>query len=307
MGAIDQALQPGETVRHRARISRFIYLSVLIPYAVLAVLALPVIWVAQLLPDPAGVVLSIPLLLSGFTAIVTLMSLWSQRSTTVIVVTDRRVICKEGFMAQRMLEIRLDKIESIEVRQSMLGRMFNYGNIVIQGYEHIGYVDAPIDMRDQIVEGRQASTAARLQSAFRPKEQAMATQISPMLTVSDGVQAIKFYKNAFGAAELWRIEAGGHVVAGLSINGAQLFLASESPGHGTRSPDLVGHTTVRIELFVDDPYEAQNRALAAGATEANPIREHSYPMSGPRPINRMLQGVVVDPFGHRWLIGKVLE
>lgn len=132
------------------------------------------------------------------------------------------------------------------------------------------------------------------------------TQISPMLAVSDAAAAIDFYMRAFGAEELWRV-GQDHIVAGLSIDEAQFFLASESPEFGTRSPDRIGSTTVRIELFVDDPYEAQRRAVAAGATEKDPIREHHYPTVGPKPIKRMLQGSVIDPFGHMWLIGKVLE
>lgn len=135
----------------------------------------------------------------------------------------------------------------------------------------------------------------------------MGTQVAPMLAVSNGAGAIEFYKTAFGATELWRVDSGGHVVAGLSVDGAQFFLADESPEYGTRSPDLVGHTTVRIELFVDDPREAYRRAIAAGATEASPVEEHHHPTFGRRPIKRMLQGAVKDPFGHMWLIGKVLE
>lgn len=135
----------------------------------------------------------------------------------------------------------------------------------------------------------------------------MATQISPMLAVDDGASAIEFYREAFGATELWRIDADGDVVAGLSVNGADLFLAQETPSRGTRAPAAVGHTTVRIELFVDDPHAAQAQAIAAGATESSPVKEHIHETVGPRPIKRMLQGSVVDPFGHKWLIGKFLE
>jgi PhnB protein len=133
----------------------------------------------------------------------------------------------------------------------------------------------------------------------------MGTQISPMLAVSDGNAAIDFYK-AFGATLLWHL-GNGHVVAGLSIDGAQFFLAHESPPHGTRSPGSAGFTTVRIEFFVDDPVAVHKRALAAGATEHSPVEEHQQTTRGPRPIKRMLQGAVVDPFGHMWLIGKFLE
>jgi PhnB protein len=128
-----------------------------------------------------------------------------------------------------------------------------------------------------------------------------------MLAVGDGDAAIEFYKAAFGATLLWHLEAGGHVVAGLSIGGAPFFLAHESPPHGTRGPGSVGFTTVRIELFVDDPVAMHSRAVAAGATDRSPVTEQAYVMTGSHPISRMLQGSVIDPFGHMWLIGKILE
>ena len=133
----------------------------------------------------------------------------------------------------------------------------------------------------------------------------MATQISPMLAVSDPAAAIDFYKRAFGAEELWRI-GDPAAVAGLSIDGAELFLAQESPPHGTRSPDAAGQTTVRIELFVDDPLGVQQRAIAAGGREGSRTEERAHALIGGGTM-RMLQGGVIDPFGHMWLIGKFLE
>ena len=134
----------------------------------------------------------------------------------------------------------------------------------------------------------------------------MRTQISPMLAVSDGNAAIEFYRTAFGAELLWRL-GDEQVVAGLSIDGAKFFLAHESPSHGTRSPASADFTTVRIELFVDDPVAVHRQAVAAGARDRSAVEEHQYPMEGPQPIQRMLQGSVVDPFGHMWLVGKILE
>ncbi len=135
----------------------------------------------------------------------------------------------------------------------------------------------------------------------------MPTQISPMLAVNDGNAAIEFYKAAFGAILLWHLDAGGHVVAGLLVNGGKFFLAQESPPHGTRSPASVGFTTVRIELFVDDPVAVHRQTVAAGATERSPVTEHTYSTIGTRPIKRMLQGSLIDPFGHMWLVGKIIE
>jgi uncharacterized glyoxalase superfamily protein PhnB len=133
---------------------------------------------------------------------------------------------------------------------------------------------------------------------------AMPTQISPMLAVSDARAAMEFYRAAFGAEVQWDLDGA---IAGLSVGGARLFLAEESPPHGTRGPASVGFTTVRIELFVDDPVAVHKRAVAAGAIERSPVREHQHTTRGPQPIKRMLQGAVVDPFGHIWLVGKVLE
>jgi PhnB protein len=134
----------------------------------------------------------------------------------------------------------------------------------------------------------------------------MPTRIAPMLAVADGDAAIAFYQAAFGATVSWYL-GGGHVVAGLEIDGAPLYLATESPGNGTRGPAAAGCTTVRIELFVDDPVAVQRRAIAAGATEKDPVLEHTHETEGPHPIRRMLQGAVVDPSGHMWLIGRFLD
>jgi uncharacterized glyoxalase superfamily protein PhnB len=131
-------------------------------------------------------------------------------------------------------------------------------------------------------------------------------KISPMLAVSDGNAAIRFYEAAFDATVLWHL-GDGHIVAGLSVHGAPFFLAHEAPDYGTRSPDAAGFTTVRIELFVNDPVAVHRRALAAGAVEHSPVVQHEHTTIGPRPISRMLQGAVRDPFGHLWLIGKFLD
>lgn len=131
----------------------------------------------------------------------------------------------------------------------------------------------------------------------------MATEIAPMLAVSDGHAAIAFYQKAFGAELLWNLGGG---VAGLAIDDAKFFLAEEAPAYGTRGPSSAGFTTVRIELFVDDPVAMHRQAVAAGATSHSPVEEHEHSTSGPKPIHRMLQGAVVDPFGHMWLVGKIL-
>jgi uncharacterized glyoxalase superfamily protein PhnB len=90
----------------------------------------------------------------------------------------------------------------------------------------------------------------------------LAPQISPMLAVGDANAAIEFYKTAFDSNVLWHVGSDEHVVAGLSVYGAPFFLATESPSYGTRGPAAAGFTTVRIELFVEDPEAVQRKALA---------------------------------------------
>jgi PhnB protein len=135
----------------------------------------------------------------------------------------------------------------------------------------------------------------------------VANEIGVMLAVNDAQGAVEFYKKAFGAEVDWTVGDSGHMVAGLAIGGARFFLATESPEFGTRGPLAAGFTTVRIELFVDDPVAVQAKAVAAGAAMRSEVKEHEYPVVGPKPIGKMLQGAVVDPFGHMWLIGKFLD
>jgi PhnB protein len=126
-----------------------------------------------------------------------------------------------------------------------------------------------------------------------------------MLAVSDAAAAIAFYTRAFGAEERWRIGDPAQV-AGMAINGAEFFLAQEMPSRGTRSPGDAGFTTVRIELLVDDPRAMQAAAVAAGAREGNPVTEHTHTLANGATM-RMLQGGVIDPSGHVWLIGAFLD
>jgi len=118
-----------------------------------------------------------------------------------------------------------------------------------------------------------------------------------MLSVRRGAQAIEFYKAAFGAGELFRIDSDdGAVVARLSVGGAEFWVADESPEHSNFSPESLGGGTVRMVMIVDDPDAAFERAVAAGATVVWPVgNQHGWRL-----------GRIVDPFGHRWEIGKPL-
>jgi PhnB protein len=121
--------------------------------------------------------------------------------------------------------------------------------------------------------------------------------IAPMLSVRRGAEAVAFYKRAFGAEELFKIEGdGGSVVAQLAVHGATFWVADESPEHQNYSPESLNGSTIRLVLVVADPAAVHAQALAAGARQVWPVgKEHGW-----------LIGRVVDPFGHHWEIGKPL-
>jgi PhnB protein len=124
------------------------------------------------------------------------------------------------------------------------------------------------------------------------------TAIAPMLSVRNGKKAIEFYKAAFGAGELFRIESQtGEVVARLSVGNAEFWLADESPEHLNFSPESLGGGSVRMIMIEEDPDVAFARAIAAGATVVSPVNnQHGWRV-----------GRIVDPFGHHWEIGKPLS
>lgn len=126
---------------------------------------------------------------------------------------------------------------------------------------------------------------------------ACSTSIAPMLSVRRGKQAIAFYQSAFGAEVTYQIESpDGEVVARLSIQGAEFWLADESPEHANHSPESLGGSTVRMILTVADPDATFAQAITAGGTEVWPVNDqHGWRV-----------GRVVDPFGHHWEIGRPL-
>jgi PhnB protein len=117
-----------------------------------------------------------------------------------------------------------------------------------------------------------------------------------MLSVRRGAHAVDFYKSAFGAEELFRIESpDGAVVAQLAVGSSDFWVADESPEYKNFSPESLGGATTRMVLTVDDPDGVFAKALMAGAAEVFPVADQEY---GWR------VGRVVDPFGHHWEIGR---
>jgi len=98
------------------------------------------------------------------------------------------------------------------------------------------------------------------------------TTIAPWLSVRGGAKAVEFYKAAFDAHEVFRIEdPDGNVVARLSVDGAEFWLSDESPEHGNASPQSCGVNAVRMILTVADPDAVFGQAVRAGASAVQPV------------------------------------
>jgi uncharacterized membrane protein YdbT with pleckstrin-like domain len=150
MPYVDRVLQEGESVRHIARVSWVTYLPGLFLWAVAGVLA-------GILPHDQSfyhyVILFVGVVLFVIGAIL-LARAWFHRITTEIAVTNRRIIFKRGFIRRYTVEMHMDKVESVDVDQSIFGRMLDYGDVIIHGtgmgLEPLPNIDHPLELRNHI-------------------------------------------------------------------------------------------------------------------------------------------------------------
>jgi uncharacterized membrane protein YdbT with pleckstrin-like domain len=145
---VQRVLQPGEQVRHISSIHWIMYW----PGVAVALLAVVAYWISDTRH------------LSGFwrftayalviVAAVLLIQQWLQQWVTEIAVTNRRVIYKKGLIQRQTNEMNMDKVESVKIDQSILGRMLDYGNVTIlgtgEGFETLRTIASPIELRNSI-------------------------------------------------------------------------------------------------------------------------------------------------------------
>ena len=124
--------------------------------------------------------------------------------------------------------------------------------------------------------------------------------VTPYLIVDGAAKVIEFYKEAFGAAELFRLAGPdgrvGH--AEIKVADSPIMLGDEHPGAGARGPQSFGSSPIHLMLYVEDVDAVFARAIAAGATVSRPVKDQ---FCGDR------AGTVTDPFGHRWTLGTHKE
>ena len=146
---IDEILQPGEKVLYSTNAHWIFYLPAIVCWIVALAL------VAASVAVPPMAVLGLPA--AAVLAVVALyftVQGWFHRLTTETDVTDRRVVHKTGFIKRRTFEIALDKIESVDVEQTILGRIFNFGDVTImgvgEGRQTISTIASPLAFRSAI-------------------------------------------------------------------------------------------------------------------------------------------------------------
>jgi PhnB protein len=124
--------------------------------------------------------------------------------------------------------------------------------------------------------------------------------VTPYIIVNDGARAIEFYKQAFGATELFRMDGPdgkvGH--AEIKIGDSHVMLADEHPEMNVRAPRTIGGSPVSLMLYVEDVDATFSRAIEAGAKEVRPVANQFY---GDR------TGGLEDPFGHVWYVATHVE
>jgi PhnB protein len=124
--------------------------------------------------------------------------------------------------------------------------------------------------------------------------------LCPHLFVRGTDAAVAFYREAFGAAELFRttMPDGTVLFVELALGDARLLISEEIPSLGALAPPTVGGTPMLLTLEVDDPDGVVDQAVGAGADVERPVQEMFF---GER------YGVVRDPFGHRWAVTTARE
>ncbi len=127
--------------------------------------------------------------------------------------------------------------------------------------------------------------------------------VTPYLSIRGASQAVAFYKRAFGAEEIYRMEMPGDKIghAEIQIGDSRIMLADEfpeMPDAVAKSPQALQGTTVGLMIYVPDVDARFKRAIDAGAKLRRPVQDQFY---GDR------SAVVEDPFGHMWTLATHVE
>jgi len=154
MSYVKRTLQPGETIIYQTRLHWIIYL----PVATVALAGVVAIVFSGRAGDATAgnLVTTLGYALILF-SVVLAISVWLRFISTEMAITNRRVIAKIGFIWRRTIEMERQKVESVSVDQSILGRMLDYGTIIVRGtgstLEPMANIDDPLEFRNKLLAG----------------------------------------------------------------------------------------------------------------------------------------------------------
>ena len=148
---IDDILQPGEKVLYSTNAHWIFFLPAIIGWIVAGAFLV----LSGMVPagPPALICLSLAAI-SAIAALYKTATAWFHRWTTETDVTNLRVVHKTGFIKRRTFEMSLDKVESVDVNQSLMGRLLDYGDVTVRGtgagLETLRLIDAPVEFRNNV-------------------------------------------------------------------------------------------------------------------------------------------------------------
>jgi uncharacterized membrane protein YdbT with pleckstrin-like domain len=151
MRYIHQILQPGERLVHTATVHWIVYVPGI---AILVLALLAAVWAGHMPSDWARLVVAGLAALLALAGIVLVVIGWLKRFSTEIDVTDRRIVYKRGLFRRHTVEMNMDKVATVDVDQSILGRILDYGDVTVQGtgfaLERVPLIQAPLAFRNHV-------------------------------------------------------------------------------------------------------------------------------------------------------------
>lgn len=149
MSYIGKVLQAGEVLVYETKLSWAAYIPGLLLLA-----AAVLLYLSALIFIGSSIWAVIVSVAVGAVALSLLAMEWFKRWTTEVAITDRRIILKTGFIRRDTIEMSIEKVESIDVRQSLLGRLLDYGDIIVRGtgagFAPLRKIDSPLSFRSHV-------------------------------------------------------------------------------------------------------------------------------------------------------------
>ncbi|HEV2101020.1 MAG TPA: PH domain-containing protein [Stellaceae bacterium] len=160
MRYVTRVLQPGETVVYETQLHWLIYLRAILALIAAALLAIGALSIASDQRQYLSLSLWIAAAIFALLACSAGLGAFVRRATTELAVTDHRVIYKTGLLSRHTLEMNLSKVESVDVDQTVLGRIFSYGTVIVRGtggsLEPMRRIADPLAFRSRITAADQS-------------------------------------------------------------------------------------------------------------------------------------------------------